>query len=273
MIKPMLCKSIKPDELNYYENKGYVAEPKLDGTRALMHIDFRNEELRITGRNGSDYTKSLPEFSIEKLRGYIEDTESIILDGELMAKDFSSTASRIHTSNNRRAKLLSVLNPVKFHAFDILYLDGKDLMGEPLFMRRKILVDRVAVGDLISIVKQASEEFLKLFESAIEIKGCEGLVLKHIESKYYENDRNEWLKCKATETIDLEIIGYDRGKHGNELVLETPRGRVFVAKPLRQKEFFEQKPRIVEVEYGELSAKGVMRFPIFKRFRYDKCKT
>lgn len=270
-LKPMLCRAGRFNELRDYENKNWVAEPKLDGTRALVFLNFEKGTLKIIGRRGNEYTKSLPEFSADELKNYMAiDTKSIVLDGELIANNFDNTASRIHTTDKKKAELLSKLNPIKFFMFDILELDGVNLTNEPLYMRRKILRDRVMVGDLLQAVPQFRENFDDVFNAMIKVTGCEGLVLKHSDSRYISDDRTNWIKVKAVETDDLEIISYDRGKGGSELVLNTEKGRVFVANTSKQEEFFERKPMFVEVEYGEMTKTNKMRFPVFKRFRYDK---
>lgn len=267
-FKPALCETLNPNELIKYE-EDWVAEPKIDGSRAIIYIDFKNKEVKIIGRRGTDYTSSLPEFKVSELAKQFPLAEFVVIDGELFAGDFGKTETRLHTSSKSKISILSKLLPVTFWAFDILVLDDVLLTDEPYYMRRHLLHNRLSEGGLIKLVPQITGNFTDNFRAVTLNNQYEGLVLKHKDGIYSQGNRL-WFKVKSKDTIELDIITHDKGDSGNALVLDTNRGRVSVPNSVKQKEFYDKKPKVVEVEYQELTSGGMLRFPKFKRFRYDK---
>jgi bifunctional non-homologous end joining protein LigD/DNA ligase-1 len=121
------------------KRKDMIFEPKLDGTRALI---YKNEN-KITIINRRDFVLNFryPELlEIEKnIKG------NAVLDGEIIVLDkegnvnFYQLAEREHVSDKFRIKLLSEVMPATFIVFDILWLDGKELIDKPLLERKEIL--------------------------------------------------------------------------------------------------------------------------------------
>jgi bifunctional non-homologous end joining protein LigD len=103
--------------------------------------------LRCETRRGRDVTASLPELAplADTLAG-----RSVVLDGELVtctagAVDFYRLAGRM-AGTGRTALRAAAASPVTFVIFDFLQLDGVDLTGQPLLMRKQALDGLGLVG-------------------------------------------------------------------------------------------------------------------------------
>jgi len=279
--KPMLANRIKKEDLN--KLVGYAIEPKQDGSRNLFIIDLLNDSLVIKRRNSQTNLFEIvpnyqfPEFNIKKLKKIFNNAiRNIILDGEMISKDFPSLLSRTHLMNPLKCKLASKTIPVKYIVFDILYLNNNDLTHLPYIERRHILeTELIKKNNLIKIIDVFVGNPLKIFEDLIN-KGFEGIVAKRIDSPYIQKRSNYWLKCKKEFTETLEIIGYDtksksrpqKNKSVNVRVLNliTKLGRISVPNQKDIDYFYKHKPQYVEVSFQELSKNNKMRFPKFVRF-------
>lgn len=112
--------------------------------------------------------------------------------------------------------------PLKAFVFDIMYLNGKSLIDEPLEKRVKYLKEEIK-GDEVLIPEEgeftnSSEKIQLMFDDAIT-KGLEGLIVKKPDSKYEAGARNfNWVKLKRHsagelhDTIDCVILGYIFGR-------------------------------------------------------------
>ncbi len=117
----------------------WVYEIKWDGVRAICFIE--SGKLRMFSRNGNAMDKQYPELSI--LPHQVRARQAII-DGEIAALDpqgrpsFELLQRRINVAEASAIARLARSHPVVFFAFDLLYLDGRDLRGEPLIERKKL---------------------------------------------------------------------------------------------------------------------------------------
>src|SRR6478752_2739584 len=112
-------------------------EVKWDGMRVLVEV--RGGKARLWSRNENDATVSFPE-----LTGI--PVEDALLDGEVVAfadgaPSFAALAERMHVSRADRARALAERLPVTLLVFDLLRLDDRDLLDEPLRIRRQVLTD------------------------------------------------------------------------------------------------------------------------------------
>src|SRR3989344_4620540 len=123
-IKPMICKI---GTLDLLDSKSHYFEPKLDGIRALC---FKKTKLKFISRNGIDITNKYPEFNFFN---NIE-ADECILDGEIVVYDEHGNPSFQLWSERDTESFQAT-----FVAFDILYMNGKSLLNEPLYVRKKIL--------------------------------------------------------------------------------------------------------------------------------------
>jgi bifunctional non-homologous end joining protein LigD len=211
-IKPMLATLV--DEP--FEDAQWIYEIKWDGYRAVTFV--KDGKLRFVSRNGNDLTSAYPELHdiVNNVRA-----ETAILDGEICALDsegrssFSLMQQRtgIGEGGRRTGKGNSSI-PVQYYVFDLLYLDGYDLMRAPLEERKRLLTEIITPNDDIRI-SESFEEGLPLFEAARQ-RGLEGIIAKRRGSTYMTKRTREWLKIKLTQRQECVIGGYTDPKGSRE---------------------------------------------------------
>ena len=112
--------------------------------------------------------------------------------------------------------------PVLYYAFDLLYLDGYNLMKVDLEQRKEILRQIITPSEILRYSEHFIEEGERLFDGARE-QGLEGIVAKRRNSCYEQKRSREWLKMKITRRQECVIGGYTdpRGsrEHFGSLVL------------------------------------------------------
>ena len=169
----------------------WVHEVKWDGVRLLVEVQAGR--LRLWSRNENEVTVAYPE-----LRGLADLGRDALLDAELVAfadgvPKFSAIADRMHVRNARRAEELSRVNPVTLLVFDVLRLDGEDVMDRPLSERRRLLESLELSGPSWQV--PASYDDGQMLLEATAQQGLEGIVSKKLSSKYFPGRRTEsWLK-------------------------------------------------------------------------------
>jgi len=194
-------------------------EDKYDGIRAQLHLD--GDAPRLFSRDLNDITVSFPEVAASA-RGL---GHRLVIDGELVpyragsVLDFASLQTRLGRVNPS-AELQEQV-PVVLVAFDLLHLDGRDLLEVPLRERRSALEalalpgrtdDRFLYSHLASARSAAEVE--AHFDDARERRN-EGLMVKDPGSVYQPGRRGlGWLKLKkALATLDCVVVGVEWG-HG-----------------------------------------------------------
>jgi ATP-dependent DNA ligase I len=181
-------------------------EWKLDGIR--IHIHRRDHEVRIYTRNLNEITPSLPGI-VEAVRRL--PVRQAVLDGEAlwMGDDgpaaFQETVSRI----DRDAPPEGVVT----FLFDLLHIDGEDLLDTPLEQRAARL-EALAPGLKIpGLLTSAPDEASRVLDEALGA-GHEGVVVKDAASLYAAGRRGKaWRKVKPVRTYDLVVLGAEWG-HG-----------------------------------------------------------
>lgn len=206
-------------------------EPKYDGSRVQIHYKksgFRGYAGRVKtfSRNLENTTPMFPELAdiADELAAdeAILDGEAIGIDsktGKFMSFQETMTRKRKHNIDEARSSV-----PLKFVLFDLLYINGKDLLQEPLSLRRAQLEKTVRPKRLLllspNIVTNDANELRKYHDAQLTA-GLEGAVVKKWESRYEPGRRGySWVKFKEEEghtgklidTIDAVIMGYTRGQ-------------------------------------------------------------
>ena len=190
-------------------------EDKYDGIRGQLHKE--GERVVLYSRDLNDVTAAFPE--VVAAAGAAP--HDLLLDGELLA--FKDGVVRPFFELQHRlgrkvvsAQLLAEV-PVIFVAFDLLYLDGRNLLTEPLRQRRRTLEalnlpSPFMLAYLIRALDAA--ELDRIFEGA-RARNNEGLMVKDPESRYTPGRRGlGWLKLKkALATLDVVVTGVEVG-HG-----------------------------------------------------------
>ena len=209
-VQPMLA-STAEDVATAVEELGKVSvEWKLDGARIQVHRN--GDEVLVVTRNLNDVTERLPEV-VAVARSL--PVESVVLDGETLALDeearpraFQDTMSRF--GRDEDAGWEAMLQP---WFFDIMELDGRSLIDEPL-VDRLALLDRV-VGEhrIPGSVTADVAEAERVQAEALEL-GHEGVMVKGADSTYEAGRRGKaWRKIKPVHTFDLVVLAAEWG-HG-----------------------------------------------------------
>ncbi|GAA1993817.1 ATP-dependent DNA ligase [Microbacterium pumilum] len=181
-------------------------EFKLDGARIQVHRN--GDDVRIFTRNLADITHRLPEV-VEVVKAM--PVTAVILDGETLALDendaprpFQDTMSRFGAAAARE----TVLHP---WFFDVLHVDGRDLIDEPLRMRRDEL-GRIAPEHRIPGEVTSDPDAAERVSQEALAAGHEGVVVKAIDSLYAAGRRgSSWIKVKPVHTFDLVVLAAEWG--------------------------------------------------------------
>ncbi len=191
-----------------------LVEDKYDGVRAQVHFD--GSRLAIFSRTLDEVTPSFPELAgeLRALGG------RYIIDGEIVAwRDDRAIPFTQLQQRLRRKDHTEVMAgvPVVLFAFDLLHLDGDDLLDAPLVERqRRLRALRFgsAVQRANSTVATAPDDLEARFREA-RARGNEGLVIKRPESRYQPGKRGrQWVKWKEElATLDVVVVAAEQG-HG-----------------------------------------------------------
>lgn len=220
-IHPMLATLVDGP----FDDQQWLYEVKWDGYRAVCYL--KNGKARLVSRNQNDLTVEFPEIAREAEKLAVE---IAIFDGEIVALDekgrssFSLMQQRTgmtHPGRARGAKDRSV--PIVYYVFDLLYLNGYNLMRVPLERRKELLSGIVPRGaGLLRYSDHHPGEGTALFNVARE-KGLEGIIAKLRAGPYLQKRSREWLKIKITRRQECVICGYTdpRGsrEHFGSLIL------------------------------------------------------
>jgi bifunctional non-homologous end joining protein LigD len=307
-ILPMLADAGTLSELGKPESQ-WSFEVKWDGVRAIAYA--QPGRLRLESRNLRDITSTYPE-----VRGLLGDLgmREAVLDGELVAFDddgrpsFERLQRRMHVTAASSVKRLAASTPVVYAIFDLLYLDGHNLMALPYEERRERL-EQVGLGGGAWRVPAAHSGAGKRLLDATAAQGLEGIVAKRRNSRYEPGRRTgAWVKIKHTRRQELVIGGWLPGEgrrterigallmghyEGSQLRYAGRVGTGFTDRTLdqlkaklgplvRERSPFEPPPKlprnavfvapelVAEVEFREWTSDGVMRAPSYKGLRDDK---
>ena len=181
-------------------------EWKLDGIRIQIHR--RGDDIRIYTRNLNDITHALPGIVVAVRPLPVEE---VVLDGEAiwMGDDgpaaFQETVSRID-SDAPPEGIVTFL-------FDLLHVDGEDLLDAPLAERAARLEALAPELKIPSAITADPDVAQRVLDEALEA-GHEGVVVKDAASTYSAGRRGKaWRKVKPVRTYDLVVLGAEWG-HG-----------------------------------------------------------
>lgn len=189
-VRPMLCTLLKEP----FDNPDYIFEIKWDGYRIMAYKADDSIELR--SRGGHDYTRKYPPViqALEQVSG------QFVIDGEVVVlnKEGKPDFDALQKFNGQKSGAL-------FYVFDILWLDGRDLMRLPLIDRKQILKDLVS-GNSVIRYSDHFENGIELFQQARQMN-LEGIIAKHRSSAYLPDRRaREWYKI-PTEVRQEFVVG------------------------------------------------------------------
>uniref|UniRef100_A0A1J3IAR9 DNA ligase n=1 Tax=Noccaea caerulescens TaxID=107243 RepID=A0A1J3IAR9_NOCCA len=245
-IKPMLAKITNgvQDVFKLFQDKAFTCEYKYDGQRAQIH-QLLDGTVRVFSRNGDETTSRFPD-----LVGVIKQfaspaAETFMLDAEVVATDrrngnklmsFQELSTRERGSKDTLITTESIKVEVCVFVFDIMFLNGEQLLALPLRDRRKRLKDvfpetrpgyleyakEITVGaEEASLDNQDTLLKINAFLEEAFQSSSEGIMVKSLDADagYYPTKRSDsWLKVKRDyvdglgDTLDLVPIG---AWHGN----------------------------------------------------------
>jgi bifunctional non-homologous end joining protein LigD len=187
----------------------WIYEVKLDGYRALILKDGDTIELR--SRNDKNLSATYPRIvgSAAEIKAH-----QAVVDGEIVALDDSGRPSfqvlqhRMQHDGHR----------IVFYAFDLLHLNGKDLVGQPLSKRRAQLHTIIEdCGLLLSLDLPGTPEDIV---TAVRGLGLEGVIAKRKDSVYEPGERSgAWQKLKLELQQEFVVGGFRPGSFGFDSLL------------------------------------------------------
>jgi bifunctional non-homologous end joining protein LigD len=306
-VVPMLAKLSKLP----HDDEDWAAEIKWDGVRAIAYC--RPGRVELQTRNLNTVTAQYPE--VRRI-GRRLGARDAVLDGELIAFDeqglpsFERLQQRIHQTDEATVRRRMKSHPVTYVIFDLLHLEGRDLMDEPYERRRKMLEGLELDGESWQTPSYSTGHASDLLAASAE-RGLEGIVVKRLQSAYTPAKRNgSWLKVKNVGRQEFVVGGwlpgagrrngrlgsiligyYDRGGEGGlrfagkvgtgfkesdlaELGERlTPLERdasPFEVGKVPKGVRFVEPELVAEVEFREMTTEGMVRHGSYKGLREDK---
>ncbi len=183
---------------------GWLFELKWDGYRAITTCDDGN--VKIHSRNGLDWSAAMATVADACKR---LPCDQAIIDGEVVVLDrrgvsrFGMLQEALHQDDQAA---------LRYIVFDLLYLNGHDLRGQPLLARKRLLESLIkagpkAVRGRITYSAHALADGDTLF-AAVERMGMEGIIAKRQDAVYQSRRTRDWLKIKCIQQGAFIIGGY-----------------------------------------------------------------
>ena len=220
-----------------------AVEPKFDGFRLQVHLKKKSGarsqtalpnlggnsegkfEIRIFTRNLEEVTFMYPDI-VAGLNAQIN-AEEVVMEGEAIAynPDTNEYLPFQLTSQRKRKYDIEEMArkiPLKYMAFDLLYLDGENLIHSPYSERHKKLAKLIGNGKTVYISQEEvlgdGKKIENFFDDAVS-RGLEGILAKKLDGTYQAGARGwNWIKLKRSyqsklnDTIDCVVMGYYYGR-------------------------------------------------------------
>jgi bifunctional non-homologous end joining protein LigD len=285
-----------------FDDTAWLFELKYDGFRVLAAVSGGRP--RLFYRGGSDATGAFPEVAaaLARLR-----CAEAVLDGELVVVDgrgrpqFQRLQQRFQLRRTPDRTRAAAAHPACLFAFDLLRLDGQDLRPRPLVERKEMLRRLLPRRGRLRYVQHVRGRGVALFEE-VRRRGLEGVLAKRADSIYQGGRSPHWVKVTADRTGDFAVVGLTRVAGSEEgslhLAVVDAEGLGYVgsvgtgfkagtlaeARRILEPYALVQPPcrgalpspravmwvpplLVCEVSYKAWTAEGLLRLPVFKRFR------
>lgn len=195
-LSPMLATIVdKP-----FDKEGWQYEIKWDGYRVLAFCT--KDKVALKSRNDKSFDEKFYPIHKALQRWYI----NAVVDGEVVVLDEDGKPN-FGALQNWRSEADGALY---FYVFDLLWINGKDLMQLPLSERRAILKQIIPENDIIRLSENFEVNGIEFFETAKKM-GLEGIIAKKSDSVYSAGNRSkDWLKIKANKKQEMVIGGYTK---------------------------------------------------------------
>jgi bifunctional non-homologous end joining protein LigD len=290
-VSPMLASLAREP----FQRKGWVFEEKYDGYRIVAYKE--GKAVQLYSRNAIERAARYPH--IAAAIGALP-AKTLVLDGEAVVFD-RGQVSRFQLLQRTSADAV-------FVAFDILFLNGKDLRREPLSARRALLekvLGTVVKKGVLRISQRLAADGLAAYQIAAR-KGLEGMIAKDLSSTYSEARSQQWLKVKVHQEDEFVIGGFtqpegSRNHFGSLLLGGYKSGKFYylgkvgtgfderslaalhhkMLPLVKTKSSFVDLPRergvsflepklVAQISYSEITADGRVRQAVFLGLRDDK---
>jgi DNA ligase 1 len=213
-VRPMLAASAPSVAAAFERVSPAAVEWKIDGIRVQVHRS--GTDVRVFTRTLDDITGRVPEIADAALaltaRVAVLDGEAVALrpDGRPLPFQVTSARAASQAAADRQGGEV----PLTLFLFDLLHVDGADLLDAPAAERSARLAaiapPEVVIPRLVTADTTAAEEF---FAAAVG-RGHEGVVVKSLDAPYGAGRRgSEWIKVKPRHTLDLLVLAAEWG-HG-----------------------------------------------------------
>jgi bifunctional non-homologous end joining protein LigD len=290
-----------------FTKAGWLFELKLDGYR--LRAARENGEARLISRNGHDLSGAFPEIAHAVAALPFDDIVldgEVVVPDDAGHPSFQRLQNRARLSRPIEVRRAAVETPATLYLFDLLALEGYDVRPLPLVKRKAILEKILPPAGALRYLEHFESKGEALYEQVVRL-GLEGIVAKRADSPYRGGRSADWLKIRADRTGDFVVVGFTRpkGSRGGfgalhlgafadgKLMYAGRVGSGFSAAQLKEVAAqLEQARRtepafggpvpkddshtwvepqlVVEVRYKEWTDEGLLRQPVFLRFRDDK---
>jgi ATP-dependent DNA ligase I len=213
-LQPMLAQSANTISEALGRVSPAAVEWKLDGARVQIHVQGQN--VRVFTRSLDDITSRVPEL-VEMAHAL--PVRSVVLDGEALALQADGRPHPFQVSASRLGSRLDVERlraslPLTPYIFDMLHLDGEDLVDRPAAERYTMLAamvpERWRTPRIVTSDVAEADAFLR----DTLLHGHEGVLVKALNVPYEAGRRGAgWIKVKPVHTLDLVILAAEWG-HG-----------------------------------------------------------
>lgn len=303
-LSPMLAEAADAP----FSASGWLFEPKCDGYRLLAGREGGAATLRTRG--GLDVTATFPEVAAAvralPVEGLLLDGELVVLDAE-GRPSFPRLQGRAQLKRSSDVARASLSRPASYWVFDLLAAEGNDARGLPLAVRKELLRGILPRAGPVRYLDHVEESGEALFEEVVR-RGLEGVVAKRADSPYRAGRSPAWKKVRRERTGDFAVVGTTapRGTRAGlgalhlaafggtrELVYAGSVGSGFTLRqleavardlsrdrratpacagpvPREEGTTWVEPRRVAEVRFKERTPDGLLRHPVFVRFRDDK---
>lgn len=288
---PQLAEKPKPGQTpESFDPTRYIAEPKLDGWRILVHR--HDDGVSLYSRTGKSYTGCLPEIEDEMAANLPPGTwldceaHGIRVDAQGNVTHDWSLAQKALGGGTVKPK--PTRDPMMLMAFDLLAHGGIDARKLPYARRRALLEQLAEAATWTRIMVTPQVKPTTASFEALLATGYEGMMIKDQQARYASGQRGAgWIKIKPNEDADVVIMGYKPGKNGltgyigsvvfgahdasgNLVEMGSCSGMSMKKRAELTKKQDENLGKVMEIHYLEKMPTGGLRSPNFDRIREDK---
>jgi bifunctional non-homologous end joining protein LigD len=184
------------------DEPGWSHEIKLDGYRIQARLDRR--KVRLLTRHALDWTDRFSPIA-DALAGL--PVEKALIDGEIVSEDENGVASFSLLQQDLKD---GRYDRMTFYAFDLLHLDGRDLMPAPLLERKAVLqqlMSSLPWGMPLRFSEHFTVSGSVLLEHACRLS-LEGILSKRSTAPYRPGRNRDWIKTKCSHRQEFVVTGY-----------------------------------------------------------------